>query len=155
MSRPPKHRWPQLVAAYVTFAGLLVLAATPVYSLVEAPSRPVVVRLASAVFVGLALMHVTRTLRSRVDESRAPARPPAAEPAPESHLHRDFRTLYDEVRFAARDQRYFEHGLWPRLCALAVCAGAKPPAKPAGRWPGRGPSLATLNRLLGAIEDET
>ena len=62
--------------------------------------------------------------------------------------------FYDEIRFSARSQSYFEHLLWPRLVALARERGgsAETLVKPPARRFGRGPSVAALSRVVAALE---
>ena len=60
-----------------------------------------------------------------------------------------FADLASDVRTALRSRRYFDKVLWPRLTALTP----RPLPRPAAR-PGRGPSLASLRRVIAAIEKQ-
>jgi hypothetical protein len=155
----PGRRNVRLVAGYALFAGLLILATTPIYLSAQPSTRGAVVRLAAGVFVGAILLPLGRALRRWIDAQppsrfelaleRTPAEPVLAAP---------FLKLRDEVRNSARDQRYFEHVLWERILALLSRlpsgSGEVIAAKPRGRrFSRRGPSLAALRDLIAAIEE--
>jgi hypothetical protein len=157
----PERRWPGILAGYLILGGFLTLVGTPLYLSAEPADRPTVVRVLVAVALGLALIQLVGTVRRWVR-----AQPPSAferalgRGRDDPGLAPIFVTLREEVRFGAASQPYFERVLWPRLLALAARGwGRVPvgwPTKPAGRWLfRRGPSLATLRRLLAEIEEQT
>jgi hypothetical protein len=157
MPPPPERRWPGIAAGYAVLAGLLLVAGAPAYWAVAPPTRPLVVRLAVAVLLGVALLHLGREVRARL-QADAPSpferagRPRRAEP----ELAPRCRTLRDQLAVSRASQGYFAHVLWPRLLALAERAGAPPleePPRPAWRRAlGRGPSLAALGALVARLE---
>jgi hypothetical protein len=160
MFPPPERRWLRLLAGYLVFVGCLALIVTPLYLYVEFSHRPVVIRLAAAVVVGIALFHLRGIVRERIDAQPASAFELALRRAPmEPRLTPFFFKLWDEVRFSTTSQKYFERVLWPRVLALlARGSGGRPPAvppvMPAGRrLLRRGPSLGTLRNLIGRIEE--
>ena len=158
MPPPPERRWPGIAVGYAALAGLLLLAGTPAYYYAEPPAKPLVVRLAASVLLGIALLHVGGEIRARV-------RPTAASPferairtaRPEPELAPGFLKLRDELAFSRASQGYFVHVLQPRLRTLAGRAGQPSrddPPRPAWRCLlGRGPSLAALRTLITRIEE--
>lgn len=159
MPPPPERRWPGIVAGYAALAALLGLAGTPAYAYAQPATRPLVVRLAVGILLGVALLHVGREVRDRL---RPAARSPferarrLRRPAPE--LPPVFRKLRDEFTFSQASQGYFAHILWPRLLALAERRAAAPaldgPPRPAWRrLLRRGPSLAALRTVITRIEE--
>lgn len=158
MPPPPEHRWPGIVAGYAILLTLVGLAATPVYFYAEPANQPAVVRLAVAVVVGVALIHLVKIVRATIEAQPASAFEQALAPrSPEPRLAQIFVTLRDEIRYSAASQGYFEHVLWPRIVALVARQprGVQPsPVKPPGRrLLGRGPSLATLRALVARLEE--
>jgi hypothetical protein len=159
MPPPLERRWPGIVAGYAVLAGLVFLAATPAYFCAEPAGRPLVVRLAVGVLLGVALLHVGRTVRERIrPEAPSPFERARRSRRPEPELAPLFLKLRDELGFSQASQGYFEHVLWPRLVALgAGRAGQPPPARPPGSaWRGllgRGPSLATFRAVVTRIEE--
>jgi hypothetical protein len=101
------------------------------------------------------LLHVLRIARARLG-GRAPSAFYAELVAPltERHLAQPFVTLREEIRLGVAHHGYFEHVLWPRLLALTAGRPGASPALPPGRLLRRGPSLATLDRVIGEIEDQ-
>jgi hypothetical protein len=140
-----------IAVRYAVLVGFVTLVAVPVYVFVEPPWRGLVMRLASALVLGVAILELRGTLaralteigRSPLDDARAPA-------VTRPDVPPRFLALIDDVRAAVRSRRYFEQGLWPRLVALA----SPPPARPAPRSLGRGPSLASLRNVIAAIEKQ-
>jgi hypothetical protein len=160
MFPPPERRWLRLLAGYLVFVGCLALIVTPLYLYVEPSYRPVVIRLAAAVVVGIALLHLRGIVRERIDAQPASAFELALHRTPmEPRLAPLFLKLRDEVRFSTTSQKYFERVLWARILAVLVRGPggrvpAVPPVMPAGRrLLRRGPSLRTLRNLIGRIEE--
>ncbi len=128
--------------------GLVLLATVPVYVFVEPGGRVVVVRLAVALVLGVALLQLRGALAERLAASGASALDEARDPPGiETGLPLRFLDLMHDVRAALRSRRYFDRVLWPRLAALAGHPLARPPLRP-----GRGPSLASLDQVITAIE---
>lgn len=148
MRRPPDRRWP-LVLGYVVFLGLVALATTPVYLLVESRWQPLVVRLAAALVLGVALIHVHRIVARRVERDAVSAFNGALEPpSVPARLDRRLGELQSEVRAAVQSRRSFEQTLWPHLRAL----GAVSP--PPSRRFGRGPSVKTLRAVVDTLHHQ-
>lgn len=131
-------------------AGVVLLAAVPVYVFVEPPWRPLVARLAVAFVLGVTLLQLRAAVAARVaqggasalDEARARPEVPPAVPL-------RFQELIEDVRAARRSRRHFERSLWPRLTELASRPLVPPPARL-----GRGPGLAALRDVIAAVERE-
>lgn len=161
MPPPPERRWPGLVAGYVALAGVVALVATPAYYYADPAGRPGVVRLALCVVLGVALLHLRRQVRARLDAQAPSAFERALEPPRlEPHLAPQFVTLRDQLRHSTASQAYFGHVLWPRLRAVAArraggASGAVPEMPAGRRWLRRGPSLATLRTLIATLEERT
>jgi hypothetical protein len=159
MPSPRERRWPGITGGYVALAAVLALAGTPAYYYADPPTKPLVVRLAVAVLLGVALLHVGREVQARL----RPAAPSPFERArrprpPEPELAPLFLKLRDELRYSQASQGYFEHILWRRLAALAArrpgAPAPAPPPRPAWRrLLKRGPSLAALRALMARIEE--
>jgi len=129
-------------------AGVVLLVMVPVYVYVEPSWRAFVARLACAFVLGVALLQLRRALLDRLADlggSGLDAARGRREPEPGVPHH--FHDLASDVRTALRSRRYFDNVLWPRLQALTP----DPLPRPAAR-PGRGPSLASLRRVIAAIE---
>lgn len=159
MPPPPERRWPGIAVGYAILAGLLLLAGTPAYYYAEPPARPLVVRLAVGVMLGVALLHVGREVRARVRPGApSPFERALRPPRPEPELAPLLLKLRDELTFSRASQGYFEHILWPRLLALIAGRAGAPSldgrARPAWRrLLGRGPSLGALRTLITRIEE--
>jgi hypothetical protein len=159
MPPPCERRWPGIVAGYAVLLALAGLAATPAYLYAEPADKPAVVRLAVAVVVGVALIHLLKIVRATIEAQPPSAFEQALAPrASEPRLAQMFVTLRDELRSSRASQGYFEHVLWPRIVALVArqsrAAPEGTPVKPAGRrLLGRGPSLATLRALVARLEE--
>jgi hypothetical protein len=143
----PERNAGGVTARYVGVVAVVLLFAVPVYIYVEPPWRALVSRLAAAVVLGVVLLELRgvlarRTWRggSELDDARRRYPPEPGVPEP-------FLALMDDVRAAARSRRYFEEVFWPRLTALTP----DPPARPAARPGRRGPSLASLRKVITAI----
>jgi hypothetical protein len=160
MPPPPERRWPGLVAGYVALAGVVALAATPAYYYADPAGRSGVVRLALCVVLGVALLHLRRPVRARLDAQAPSAFERALErPRLRPELAPQFVKLREELQNSTASQAYFRHVLWPRLQGLAArrAGGASPaPDMPPGRrWLRRGPSLATLRKVIETLEERT
>jgi hypothetical protein len=158
MHPPSESRWSRTFLGYVLLVGLLALAMTPLYLLVEPAHRPMVVRLGATLVAVVALLHLRRIARATVE-----AQPPSAFeqalrlPPPELHVAPLLLKLRDEVRISRTDQRYFEHILWARILRILRGRGggeSAVPEMPRGRrFFRRGPSFAALRDLVGQIEE--
>ena len=149
MRHPPERRWP-LVAGHLAFVALVILAAMPMYLFVEMRWRPVVVRITTALILGVFLKRVHKgivgvVLRDMVSTFDAALASPPPPPRPDSRLVE----LVAAVKAAVRSRRAFEHWVWPRLAGLA----RTPVAAPRSRRFGLGPSLDDLCVIVKAIED--
>ena len=128
-------------------AGVVLLAAVPVYIYVEPSWRAMAARLAAALGLGTTLLQLRRALVDRLAQGGASALDEARRrrgPSPGVPHH--FEELVGSVRAALRSRRQFEEVLWPRLVALT----SRPPDRPPVRR-GRGPSLASLRAAIDAI----
>lgn len=145
-----------LLASAVLLGVLLLAGLVLVGFLVDAPFRTAATRLVTAAVLALAALRVralvhagiARQPRSSFESARERRSDPGADRS-------RFEQLHDEVRYGARDRRYFEQVLWPRLCALAQAKtgeGVAELPKPRNRSFGRGPSLPALADLIAAIE---
>jgi hypothetical protein len=140
---------------YAVLVALLVLATVPLYHLAEPADRPRIVRFSAAVVLAVALIHLVRIVGARFAAQPPSGFDRALEPARTEPVGpRHFVEWRDELHWSVARQSYFEHVLWPRLLALAAgTADGTPLPKPAGRRFGRGPSLATLKRLITMLEE--
>jgi hypothetical protein len=147
---PRAEASPRRLAARGLLAALLLLAAVPGYLAVEPSWRLVAVRVVCGVMVAFGCARVIRVARERiVHDPPSPLDAPPL-PAPDPTLDAHFLRLRDELTGSARRRRYFDAILWPRLQALA---GADlPPLAERRRFSGRGPSLATIAKLIAEIE---
>ena len=132
--------------------GLLaVLVAIPAYLTLDVAWRPIVLRLACALIVVAACMHVRQRLRPALEE-HAPSvldEPPPLPPEPS--LDGRFQRLRDDLVYGSRSQLYFDRVLGPRLRDLAGGTLAMPPER---RWiRRRGPSRRELGALIAEIEE--
>ncbi len=139
-----------IAARCAVLGGVVLLVTVPVYVWVEPSWRPLVARLASALVVGVTLLQVRRALAVRLraggasalDEARGRRWPEPGVPYP-------FLQLEGDVRAGLRSRHHFDNVLWPRLAALV----SRPLVRPPGRR-GRGPSLASLRKVIAAIEQQ-
>lgn len=146
--QPPERRW-TLVVGNIAFVGLVTVATLPAYMFVDAGWRPLVLRLAAALVLGVLLRQVHKAVMRRVHTDRASAFDGAlAPPGLELRLDRRLVELDGLVKWTVRSRRYFERIGWPRIAALA----ATPPIAPQSRCIGRGPSLDSLRRVIDTIE---
>ncbi len=145
-----------LVAGIVVLACALAGGLALVELLVDASSRTPATRLVIAIVFGIAVWRM-RTVVHR-DFAQQP------ESALDAHGDRSARVsgdrsrfdqLYDELRFGARSQRYFDAVLWPHLVSLAEASAGAPAdwlGKPPARSFGRGPSIESLEAVIASIE---
>lgn len=138
-----------VIARYCVLAVAVLLAAIPLYVFVEAPWRALVARVAAAVVLGIALMELRTTLAQRLAGNGSALDDARARPSQSPDVPQRFLALRDDVRAALRSRRHFEHGLWPELTALATRPLVKPPLRR-----GRGPSLASLRKVITDIESQ-
>jgi hypothetical protein len=131
-----------------TLGAVVLFVSVPVYVYVEPSWRAVVARVACAFVLGVALLQFRRAFLDRLADRGASALDAArGRLEPEPGVPHHFHDLASDVRTALRSRRYFDKVLWPRLIALTP----RPLLRPAAR-PGRGPSLASLRRVIAAIE---
>lgn len=158
MLLPPEIRWWRLLLGYLLFTGLLALALTPLYFLVEPVHRPGVVRLGAALLAAIALIHLRRIAREAIEAQPASAFERALQPPPtERHIAPLLLKLRDEVRISTTDRRYFEGTLWARILRILRERSGGPSAAPemprGSRYFRRGPSLTALRDLIAQIEE--
>jgi hypothetical protein len=147
--RPPRERRWRVAVGYVALVGVVLLAAVPVYLVVGSRWRPLVVRLAAALVLGVVLTHVRRIVSRRVEADAGSAFDAALEHViVPPRVERRLVDLHEEVRVAVRSRRSFERALWPHLCAQARV----PIVMPARRRFGRGPSPDELRALVTQLE---
>lgn len=141
------------VAGALALAVALVVGILVIQFLVDQPYKHAAVRLVAAAVLVVAVSRIRGVVSALVERPSAwEERADEARWTPSPHSH--FEHFHDEIRFGVRSQRYFDHVLWPRLCALAR-EGTEPAApldRPAGRGFGRGPSLAALGALIASLE---
>ena len=145
---PDTGRVALIAVRCAVLAGIVLLAAVPVYVYVEPPWRGLVARLAVAFVLGVALLQLRRAAAERLSTGNASALDAArGGSAPQPLVPLRFLELRGGVRAALRSRRYFERVLWPRLAALTSRPLVPPPVRP-----GRGPSLASLRRVIARLE---
>jgi hypothetical protein len=143
------------LAGAVTLAALLVVGLVLIDLVVDAEFRQTATRLVAAAILAMALYRVRTVASHRVADQPASTLGVASEPATTSSRERTrFDQLHDEVRFGAKNRRYFDAVLWPHLVTLAETKpdAPAPLEKPPARSLGRGPSLDAIARLIAAIE---
>jgi hypothetical protein len=141
------------LAGALALVMLLVVGIGLIQFLVDQPYTHAAIRLVAAVVLLVAVSRIRAAVSALVERTSAwDERPPGGRWTPSPHSH--FEHFHDEIRFGVRSQRYFDHVLWPRLCALAREGSepATPLERPPGRALGRGPSLETLRALIAAVE---
>ena len=153
MPQERERQWPWIIAGYAVLFILLAAATSFLYDAVAPPNRPIVIRLAVAIVVGILLVHVWRHFRG--DPRWDPASPfenaLTRQPATPK-LDLAFVKLRDELESARRSRSYFEKVLWPRLRTLAQSRGhIDAPIAPERSRLGRGPSFRTIHRLIDHI----
>lgn len=139
-----------IVAPAVVLGALLVAGLVLIDMFVDAPNRALATRGLCAAVLAVAALRVRTLVRFGLgpDARGTFADGSAAEPSGDRCR---FHQLHDEVRSSAGNRRYFEMVAWPHLLRLAKETGP-PLEKPRSRPFGRGPSLAALARVVGAIE---
>jgi len=158
MLLPPEIRWWRLLLGYLLFAGLLAVALTPLYFLVQPAHRAGVVRLGAALLAAIALIHLRRIAREAIEAQPASHFERALQPPlTEQHIAPLLLKLRDEVRISTTDQRYFEDILWSRILRIlrgrAEGSTAAPEMPHGHRFFRRGPSLTALRDLIAQIEE--
>ena len=119
-----------LAARAAVLAGVVCLAAAPVYIYVESPWRPAVARLAAALVLGVTLLQLRRAVADRLAlDGGSPLDEALRRPEPASAVPLRFEDLISDLRTARRSRRYFERALWPRLTALAGRELVRPPSR--------------------------
>jgi len=140
-----------VTARYVGLVAAVLLFAVPVYIYVEPPWRALVARLAAAAVLGVVLLELRSVLARRTGRGGSELDDARRRNAPEPGVPEPFLALMDDVRAAAWSRRYFDEVFWPRLTAFTPA----PLARPAARSIGRGPSLASLRKVIIAIGSQT
>lgn len=145
-----------LVAGIVALSAALVAGLLLVELLVDVSSRTAATRLVVAAVFAIAAWRVRTVVHRDLEQQPASAwdarRERFQHPAGDRSR---FDQLYDELRFGARSQRYFDAVLWPHLVGLAEAAtGTRADwlTKPPGRSFGRGPSIGVVSALIASIE---
>jgi hypothetical protein len=134
----------------VALAGVVLLAAVPVYLYLEPPWRGIVPRLAAALVLGITLLELRAILVLRLTHHEAsPLDAARIPPVTDDGAPHRLREIEAGIRAAMRSRRHFELVLWPRLAALSPRALVPPPTRR-----GRGPSLRGLRDVISTIEDE-
>jgi hypothetical protein len=159
MAAPGRRHALGVLARYLGLGTLVGLGALPLAVAAEPANRPLVIRLAAALFLAVVLVHVRGMARGAIE-----AAPPSAfdralrrrRPAPPDVDPR-FRELLDDVHFGPASQRYWSRVAWPRLLALAERLPARPqltepPRSRLRRLLGRGPRLASIRDLVARLE---
>lgn len=158
MPRPPERRWPRVVAGYAVFLVLLAAAVAPVYFVVEAENRPLVIRLVGTLVLSVVLIHLATAVRTQIEDQGPSNFERVLHPVPLAPtLDPRFADIREELGYSARSGRYFDRVLWPQIIAVTNRLPRRPPpvalVKPAGRSFRRGPSLTTLRELIARIEE--
>jgi len=147
---PPPERSLAALAARGFLAVLVLLVAIPAYLALSPVWRPIGLRAACALLVVTGCLRVVRAVRGAVGRpAPSPLDAPPA-PAPEVDVDERFLRLRDDLIYSRRSRRYFDVVLWPRIRELAGAPLSPPPAR--RRLPRIGPSLYTLERLIGDAE---
>ena len=154
---PPKTRRRRAALSYGALLAIVAAVTAPLSAALTPEQRPLVLRLAAALVLGVMLVDAVRLLHerlegqppSRLDALRAGAEPP-------SDVDRHLRNLRDEMRAAARSERYFRRVFWPRLEALAQRLPDPPaltiaPPSLARRLLRRGPAPAALRDAVARL----
>jgi hypothetical protein len=139
-----------LVLGGTLFAGLAL-----VELFVDPSYRSTAAWLVAGAVLGVAALRIRGRVRQRLGAQARSGFEAATAGASAARLERArIHSLVDEVRFSTRSQRYFDGVFWPQLCRLAEETTGEPPSlpKPPARSFGRGPSLATLEAIVAAIE---
>jgi hypothetical protein len=140
-----------IAARCAAIGGVVLLVTVPVYLWVEPSWRAFVARGAAALVIGVALLELRRALADRLHDRGASALDSARGPRrPEPGVPYQFLQVTKDVRAAVHSRHHFDKVLWPRLAALASSPVVRPPARP-----GRGPSLASLRKVIAAIERQS
>ena len=148
-----ERRWPWIMVGYAALFVVVAAATAFLYDAVTVAARPVVIRGAVVLVVGVLLLHIRSYFRgdppwdppSLFEQAliRQPVTP-KLDPA--------FVKLRDELASSLANRSYFQNVMWPRLCGLARARGQDEPPIPQERgWFGRGPSLRTIADLTGRI----
>ena len=156
---PPRTRAARAAMSYGGLLVVVLVVVTPLSAALSPEQRPVALRLAAAVVLGVILVDAIRLLHERL-EAQPPSRLDALRGAaePPSDVDRHLRNLRDEMRAAAASDRYFHRVFWPRLHELAQRlpdppALAVPPRSIARRLLRLGPAPAALRALVGRLAE--
>ncbi|HTT80286.1 MAG TPA: hypothetical protein VMF86_11460 [Stellaceae bacterium] len=159
MPRYRERRWPLVVAGYAVLFAVMAPATAYIYDAAAAANRPMVIRLAVVLVVGVMLLHLRGYFRGDPRWERPSEFDDAlTAPPPRARLDPGFVKIRKEVADSRASRFYFEKLLWPRLCALAAARGCRPSDAPLPTergWPFRGRSrrAAAIAGLVARIED--
>lgn len=155
-----ERRWPGIAAGYSILLLVVAAIADLAYAAAAPADRPIVIRLAAALPVAIALLHIRSRFRGD------PLWDPASEfedalvrepPAPQ--IDPALVKLRAELANSIRSRSYCDDVLWPRLRALVEARGGDAamfekalPPKARPRW--RGASRHRLAALIDRIESQ-
>jgi hypothetical protein len=149
MSPPPERSLAGLVArGFLVVLALLV--AIPAYLALSPAWRPIALRAACALLVVAGSLRVVRAVRGSVGRPAPSLLDAPTAPSPEVEVDERFLRLRDDLIYSRRSRRYFDAVLWPRMNELAGAPLSRPPER--RQLPRLGPSLYTLERLVGDVE---
>jgi hypothetical protein len=144
---PRDRRVAGIAVRYVALVVVVLLVAGPLYVFVEGPWRATVVRLASALVLGIALLEIRSALARRLEGPESALDEERFSTAPGAEIPQRFLSLRGDVRAGLRSRRRFQQGLWPQLTALAARPLTRPPFRR-----GRGPSVQGLRAVIAELE---
>ena len=145
-----------LAGAAFVLGGVLLAGLALIELFVDVSFRAAAAWLVAGAVLGMAALRVRGLVKARLGEQARSGFDAATLGGHALRLERArVHALADEIRFSTRSQRYFDGVFWPQLCRLAEASTGAPPSlpKPAGRSFGRGPTLAALAAVIGAIEE--
>ena len=155
----PERRWLGPFAWHAVLGGLLILVVVPLAIGLDPGRRPMVIRLAAALIVGLMLLDLVRAVRA-LSEAQPPSTFDAAlEPMTTPVLlDPHFVDARDAIRAGAASEIYFSRVLWPRLLDLADRLPGRPVLQPptrsrARRLFRRGPGVAALRGVIAVLQE--
>jgi len=156
MRHPSERRWPGILVGYAILIGALAGVDTIAYLSVSDVNKELVIRIAIAVLVGVAILHVHARLRLWVEDQPRNFELMLRPEMRSGKIDPLFLQLRNEVKYSVKSRRYFDRVLWPRLVKLGGAGGnTKPLERPPERWIGRlGPSLRTVVTLITLLGDK-
>lgn len=154
----PRWRALRVVASYAALTTAVGLAALPLRIAVEPANRPLVMRLAAALVLGIALAHIRSAVRRSLGAGAGPLRVRGRARPDGPTLARHFQEALDDLRFGRASHSYWTRVLRPRLAGLAgrlpgpALPVEEPPRSRLRRLLGLGPSLAALTDIVARLE---